>query len=216
MKNKRKLLTAIIVVALIAIFSSGCLNQQPEKQGQTPAPGTEEQDKTTKKPGQFFPLALGTTWEYQGEGNEFASFTREVIFASGDRYQTREDTGGTVMAMIYRVTDESVTRIYSEGEVYENINLLDKEPNENTIILKSPLKVGTKWQRESGNCEITDIDASVETPAGKFDNCIEVKITGQNSTIYEYYKGGIGLVSREFSSEETKVSSRLKKFTPPS
>jgi phosphoenolpyruvate-protein kinase (PTS system EI component) len=57
-----------------------------------------------------------------------------------------------------------------------------------------------------------DINAALDTPAGRFENCVKVKITGQNSTIYEYYKEGVGLVRSEFLSGDTSVTSTLEKY----
>ena len=204
---KKNLIILLLLVFVMLI--SGCLgaNQQSE---QNPTP--EEPKVTPKVLAEYFPLTVGSVWEYQGEGNEYASFTREVFFASGNRYQTMEDNGGTVMAIIYQVTEDAVTRTYSEGEVYDKINLLDKEANENTIILKSPLESGNKWQTADTTREIVDINATVQTPAGKYDNCIKVSVSSEHSTIYEYYKEGVGLVKREFISEGLEVTSSLKSF----
>lgn len=218
---------AAVIIILTLAFLSGCpgtIKPAPgpktgqeapkpqEKQLQEQKP--PEQKAPAAKPGLYFPLALGSSWAYQGEGNEYATFSREVIFASGSRAQMREDNGGTVMAMIYEITDEAVTRIFSKGEVYERVNLLNSQPSEKIIILKSPLEVGTKWKDPNGEREIVDLKATVATPAGKFENCIKVKIAGKDSTVYEYFKDGVGMVKREFISGEARVSSSLKKFTP--
>lgn len=79
------------------------------------------------------------------------------------------------------------------------------------IILKAPLVVGTKWNDQNGTREIVDM-TTVNTPAGNFDNCINVKISEKNSTTYEYFKDGVGMVKREFISDGTKITSSLKKF----
>lgn len=57
-----------------------------------------------------------------------------------------------------------------------------------------------------------DVKAAVNTPAGKFENCDKVKIAGKESTIYEYFGEGVGMVKREFVSGETRVTSTLEKY----
>lgn len=166
-----------------------------------------------KKPGDYFPLSRGSTWLYEGEGSEFASFTREVLFTSGDRAQLLEDNGGTIMASVFKVSRSEVKRVFALAESYDGRYLLDQEPNDNTVILKSPLQVGTRWNIPSGEREIIATDATVETPAGTFNDCLKVRIAGTSSTIFEYYKEGVGMVKREFISGKTRVTSTLKSFS---
>jgi len=164
------------------------------------------------QPADFFPMTKGSFWEYEGEGNEFASFTREVLYTDGNRAQFREDNGGTVMATVLETTDTAVIRVFSRGEAYGDENYLEKQATENTILLKAPVQVGTKWEVQDGTKEITDVDVTVPTPAGEFQGCIAVTGNYGESTVVEYYKAGIGLVKREFTSGETKVTSSLKRY----
>lgn len=164
------------------------------------------------RPRDYFPMTRGSYWEYEGEGNEFASFTREVIFSDKDRAQFREDNGGTVVASIIEVTDTAVIRIFSRAEAYGNENYLEKQSNENSILLQSPIKIGTRWEIPEGTREITDTQAVVKTPAGEFNNCIAVTSKVGKSTVVEYYKAGIGLVKKEFNSEGFTVTSTLRKY----
>jgi len=73
--------------------------------------------------------------------------------------------------------------------------------------------VGTKWENFEGDYrKIVAVNAIVATPAGKFEKCVKVKITGQNSTTYEYYQEGIGMVKKEFISGDARVTSSLEEF----
>lgn len=222
MKRFLLLLAAILIAA--GVILSGCARgtqvspdpkapQEKPKAGEQAAKKTPPKDKEqAKKPGDYFPLTLGSVWQYQGEGNEYASFNREVIFARGNKGQIKEDNGGTVMAYVFEVTDNAVTRVFTQGETYERVNLLDRPSNETIIILKAPMTVGTKWKDPNGEREIVDVNATVETPAGKFDNCIKLKLAGKDSTVYEYFREGVGMVKREFISGETRVTSTLMKY----
>jgi hypothetical protein len=160
----------------------------------------------------FFPISKGSTWQYLGEGNEYASFSRKVLFLEGNRAQFVEDNGGTVSASIFKVTEDQIIRTFFQGEEYNQTNLLDKESNDNLAILKTPLKAGTKWETLRDVREIVDIDATVVAPAGTFEDCIKVSIKSENSTMHEYFKAGIGMVKREFESEGMVVTSTLEKY----
>lgn len=222
----KKVLTIVFLLFLIftGIIASGCTpskepDSQPPKaeepkneEPKTQEPKTQEPAKGNLSPGDFFPLAVGSTWAYEGEGNEYASFTREVLFAGSDRAQIREDNGGTASAAVFKTSPDAVTRIFFMGEAYGQDNFINTEPKEDIAILKAPLQTGTKWEEPNGTREIVDMSAKVDTPAGSFDECIKVQISSKDSTLYEYYKKDVGMVKREFKSGDTVVTSSLKKY----
>lgn len=195
----------IFMILLAMVISVGCLNPtEPNPQPDSAPPVSDLAD--------LFPLTKGSSWQYQGEGNEFASFSREVVFANENKGQIRENNGGTISAAVFEVTDEAITLIFFQGEAYEETDFLDQQPSENIVILKKPLEVGTSWEEQTGNREIVSVDAIVDTPAGQFENCIKVEITGGDSTVIEYFKDGVGMVKREFISGDTRVTSSLESF----
>ena len=54
----------------------------PEKTPvKTPEPEPAKEVVPAVKLGDFFPVVAGSTWEYQGAGNEYASFSRKILFA---------------------------------------------------------------------------------------------------------------------------------------
>lgn len=215
----------LLIAASVFIFINRPrpLEQQPpgakEPSIQQPAPGSPTTPNTKNKPlppavkpAAYFPLTVGSYWHYRGEGNEYATFKREVLFVKNDRAQIKEDNGGTVSAAVFKIADDAITRIFFIGEQYENTNLLDEAPRENVVILKTPLSVGTRWDTPNGPREIVDVKATVDTPVGKFVDCLKIKIEGAGSTIYEYYKEGVGMVKREFISGDTRVTSTLESY----
>lgn len=185
---------------LLILFLAGCLTLTACSKAEPP------------KPADFFPMTKGSFWEYEGEGNEFASFTREVLFTDSGRAQLRENNGGTVTASVIEATETAVIRVFSRAEAYGEENYMEKQATENTVLLKAPVEVGTKWEVQDGIKEITDVNATVTTPAGKFEKCVAVTANYGESTIVEYYKAGIGLVKREFTSGDIKVTSSLKRY----
>lgn len=202
---KRSFFSILVAVLALSFLLVGCASF-----GKVTDKGREDKKMVLEKPGDYFPLVQGSNWSYQGYGNEYASFNREVLFTKGNRAQVREDNGGTSMAIVFEVTDDAVTRIFNQGEVYNPENLLDMQPSENVIILKAPIEVGTKWKEANFEKEIIDINAAVDTPLGVYQNCVQIKISGEHSTIYEYYKSGVGLVKREFISGDTRVNSIIR------
>ena len=191
---------------------------EPDPNLIAPVAGQPEQPTPTNKenalqPGDYFPLTLGNTWQYLGDGNEYASFSREVLYAENNKSQIKDDNGGTVSTSVFQVTANALTQVYFEGEDYDQGNMLNQPENRNIVILKAPIKPGTKWTAGNSTREIIDISTSVNTPAGKFNDCVKVKITDNQSTMYEYYKKGIGLVKREFLFEKDIISSTLANYS---
>ncbi|HWI55087.1 MAG TPA: M56 family metallopeptidase, partial [Desulfobacteria bacterium] len=162
----------------------------------------------------YFPLKKGNKWVYQGTGNEYASFSREVLFTEGNLAQTLEINGGADVTKILQITGNTVTEIFKQVEPSAPVNLLHKKPNEQRILLNSPLSIGTKWNDGNTQIEIVDTAATVKTPAGTFKSCIKVKSTfpTDSSVMYQYYAKGVGLVQEDFITGGDKISSSLESY----
>ena len=208
-KNKKKL--AIFIIFLIAIVVTiSCIPSPKIPQTETPpAPEMPKEEDISL----YYPLGEGYEWEYEGVGNEYASYTKKVTHSNNNRFQVMIDNGGTRSANIYEIKDGSVVNTYMEGEVYDDKNVLDKENNLNVILIKLPIEVGNKWESEENSYEIVDINALVTVPAGTFDNCISVKevYKDQTAEMFYYYKKDIGLVKSEFKTNDGFVIASLLK-----
>ena len=82
MNKSVRSLSAVVLSVLLILILAGCAKQQS---AQPPAGSQGNQSQSRQntpdtsanalKPGDFFPLTEGSGWEYQGEGNEYATFT---------------------------------------------------------------------------------------------------------------------------------------------
>lgn len=165
----------------------------------------------------FFPITVGSNWHFEGSGNEFAEFNQFVSYRLDDKVQFNIVNPGTSSKAIYTISEDAITRILLEHESYEDENLLEIgfEANDNTIILRTPLKEGTTWEVPGGTREIVAVNANIITPAGNFTDCIKIKCLYDDSESinYEYYQRNVGLVKKEFIDNEFKVTSSLKEYT---
>jgi|GEM_PF-748948 len=163
----------------------------------------------------FYPLKVGNIWEYEGEGMEYASFVQRVVFGSGSKYQIIVDNGGSVMANVLVERKDAIVNTYKSGEIGSKENILGRASNVNIILLQLPLNVGNFWISEENHYEIIDTDVDVTVPAGKFEDCVAVKITfkDQTSNMIYYYKKGIGMVQSEFRTDAGDlITSKLKRY----
>lgn len=172
----------------------------------------------------YFPAFPGFVYDFDGEGMEFAPFTRSVKFVD-DHYVQMHDANGTVVARVFQCLPDEIRLVRMEPEFYEVLNLIPsvfEEQQEAAVILQSPLVVGSVWEeRPERYREITAVHQVMTVPAGTFYDVIEIRITSTESDLntynYEYYAKNIGLIKRVFVTEidgqEYAVSSYLKHLT---
>lgn len=163
----------------------------------------------------WFPKLEDTLLDYDGEGMEYAAFTRYPQFAYDDTLQMVESTAGTDVVTIYEYTDEEIREIFVRPETYFRDDFidtgLDSMQDDHEIILQLPIEVGHSWESPTGSVsEITAVDFEYETDFGSFD-AIEVTRTQDDSELVYIYAEEVGLVERVFTSneDESQVISTL-------
>jgi hypothetical protein len=75
----------MVLIASVLVLP-GCY-----KQSDSPTP----QEKAINDVRIYFPTEQNLTWAYEGSGNEYAAFTRKVIYKEDSRVQIAQDNGGT-------------------------------------------------------------------------------------------------------------------------
>ncbi|MEW6661402.1 MAG: hypothetical protein ACOY9Y_04355 [Bacillota bacterium] len=209
LKKGFRVLTLLIVLGCLMV-SLGCLRRSPEqaRPGQK-APAKEVAVET------YLPLKQGNFWDYRGEGNEYAEYDDRVLFREGNLVQLKRANPGTTLAVIYEVKEDSITKVYTEEEFYEERNILASfKENQREIILKRPFTLGTTWTVGERTYEIIETNATVNTPAGSFKDCIKIRSTFKDSDhqIFQFYAPEVGMVKSEFRAGEALVVSDLKEY----
>jgi hypothetical protein len=69
---------------------------------------------------------------------------------------------------------------------------------EGGFLLKAPLTRGATWKSRSGTVRVTDVDVSVEVPAGKFQGCLRTieqtrETNGRKKAVTAFYCPHVGL-----------------------
>lgn len=160
----------------------------------------------------WLPRLNNVVYHYDGSGNEYAPFKWTPQFNEEDYYQTARDNSGTTVVEVYQYMDDEITRVHSQEETYYRDNLtsiwgLDRFEEEE-IILKTPIAVGTSWSNNDTSYEITAIEMEIEVPAGTYQT-IEVTIENENSIIKRYYAEEVGLVYEQTDLTELTIESKL-------
>lgn len=216
---KTKVFFLTLLTGALVTLTFGCKPLiSPDKVSQ-PQPQPREVQQAPVKPSTpvnlevYFPATVGSVWQYQGEGNEYATFQRKVLFREGNRAQLQDDNGGTLHDNITEFRPEGLVRTFNQASTGQTKNLLATSPTEQTYLLITPLQVGTKWNVPEGLREVVDVNATVATPAGTFHKCIQVQITSQDSVVNEYYASGIGLVKQDYQAGDQVVTSLLAQYS---
>lgn len=200
--HNKKFVKTLMLASLLLILAfpiAGC--------GQEPTP-TEEatiQD--------YFPFNENVRMVFEGQGNEFASYTTYVDYIKGDKIQIRTNNGGSEVVDVLQNSDGSLTEINSWGDVYYKTDLTGEEASTSDVLLKEPLVEGTKWNLSDGSeREITGLAVAIETPYDSFD-ALEVTTTKNGQTVQkQYYALDIGMVQSTFVDGDEEISSSLKEM----
>ncbi|MBS3977910.1 MAG: hypothetical protein KGZ75_14500 [Syntrophomonadaceae bacterium] len=207
--NRLGVLTLLIIIGGLA-GSFGCWPRPPEQARPVPQPPAKEATAET-----YLPLKPGNFWDYRGEGYAHAEYDDRVLFREGNLVQLKRANPGTTLAFIYEVTEDSITRVFSEEGFYEEKNLLAAfKENQREIILKRPFKVGTTWSAGERTYTIVETNATVTTPAGTFKDCLKIHSTfkaGEHE-IFQYYAPNVGMVKSEFRAKESKIIAELREY----
>ena len=198
-----------LVLLLVSLAFMPACSQRNDNNGNKP-PVSKPQELSVES---LFPIKENVKYEYEGKGNEFASYNVHIDYTSDTRVQQRINNGGTETVRVFEVKEGKVTRVFSKGEVYYRENNLESN-GEKEIVLQEPIKKGTTWTSgDSGKKTITGIAVDVSVPAGDY-KAVEVTTEGPRDKTIEYYAPGVGLVKSVWISGETgdEVSSSLSKI----
>lgn len=189
------LLTGLLIMLMFTI--SGCGQNQPEPEEYTIS--------------DYYPFTENVTMVYEGQGNEYASYTTYVDYINEDRIQIRTNNGGTEYATVIQNSEGTLAQVYSVNEMYYKADLTDKSDSSKEVLLQEPLEVGTKWSLSDGrDREITSFNMAIKTPYDEFE-ALEVTTTKDGTVVEkQYYALDIGLVKSIFIVEGEEISSSLK------
>jgi len=162
-------------------LAAGCAGQNP------PPPSHRLVDPLV-----LYPLQAGNAWSYDVDTGE-ASTTLAVTRVAGfDGHLAEVRTGGAVVR--YEVSAEGI-----------------RAPTDDGWIIRAPVEDGATWQGRGGRiAHVISISMALETPAGRFDRCVEVLETGgkPDLEVRTVYCPGVGPVSVR-STMRSSVSDRV-------
>ncbi len=203
-----------VLVFSLAFLLTGC-NEEGKVE---PTPTAEDKQPVEQKQTSllsYFP-ADGSTAYFQGEGNEFASFTLRTTYLDPQHIAQTEDNGGVTLLKIYRITDTNIDLVYREP-VDSNPSLPSAAEAASypvlETILQKPLQVGTSFQ----GWTIQSTTATVDTGTNIYQDVIQLTRSKDQMTTTKYFVKDIGLIRIEDTMETDQdepfvVTSTLQKI----
>ena len=211
----------IWILVLCVVFLTACSGKSvlPDESSNTVPSGTADTEPVPSssevlvlKVSDYFPFTKDVHMKYKGTGNEYAAYETYIDYVKADVMQVRQMNGGTTSAIVYRLSDGALKKVYSQGEVYYRYDYTSLS-NQDEILIKEPIKEGTSWTLKDGaSRSITAVDKQIKTPAGDF-SALEITTKRQDSTQKDYYVKNIGHVKAEFMSggDSSTIVSELEK-----
>jgi len=196
----------IIVFIIMAMIITSCNNDTDKNTDNI------DVDVTELKIEDYFPFKENTEYEYEGEGNEYATYTVFTDYITDNRIQTRTKNGGTEMVKVIENNNGQLKVLFSRGETYYRENFTKTTSNEGDILLNEPLTVGNTWTTgDDVKKSITNTDIEITIPLGTF-KALEVTSEGKDYKTIDYYVKDMGLIKTINTGEGYEVSSTLSKL----
>lgn len=208
-----KKLFLITSLFFLLTLLSGCATRDSVPKD-SPGINTGDQPKTQEKHiKDYFSYQENTKSVFEGQGNEYASYTVFVDYLKGNRVQLRSNNGGTETVKVLENNNGELTLLLAKGETYyrEDFTQGPDLSSQGEVLLKEPLTQGTTWTlADNRKRTISKIDVEINTPSGSYKT-IEVTTEGKDNKVLDYYAPNVGLVKSIYRSNGMEVSSSLSK-----
>ena len=138
---------------------------------------------------QYYPLELGWRWAYDVQrGNEQIL----AVYSVRARHGSSVELQAGAEVITYEVLPEGIARSRSPG-----MGETEKRAPSTDYILRSPIRVGSRWPINDGEASITAVGQTITVPAGTFTNCVTVQESRDAPLrlVRTTYAPGVGPVS---------------------
>lgn len=176
----------------------------------------------------YAPYAFYQSYDFYGEGNEFAGMEVKTNFGpdQNGRYQFTLDNGGVSIVFVYALTNEGVEELAFFPDASGNQDLryqADSEDNRTSLIIPNELTVGTQFNRGYSDQDalvIKEILPRYNLQGVIYYNVlvIEPQLQEGNQRIRFYYAPAVGLIKDEFIpdiNEDYSIISELTEVAAP-
>ncbi|MEG0259786.1 MAG: hypothetical protein RR651_07930 [Lysinibacillus sp.] len=179
---------------LLTFLLFGC-SQQSEVADVDNSKKTPEQ-QTVNSLVEFLPKN-GTTYFFEGEGNEFAGYTVKTLAIDDTHIAQIEDNGGVQQLKVYRITNTSIDLI--SKQVIDKTAVIPsaskvKSYKKIETLLQLPLKAGHSFE----GWNTISISEKMNLGWGPLDQIIVIEKVDNTLLTRKYFAKGYGLIKSEY------------------
>ena len=172
----------------------------------TKTPVVEQQTTERAVLASYFPPD-GSIAYFQGEGNEFASFTLLTTYIDTQHIAQVEDNGGVTFLKIYRITDMAIELVYKEV-VDGNPKLPTSQEVASLPVIETILQTPLTVSHRFNGWAIQSTTASLTIGTTDYRDVIQLTRTVDTLTTTKYFAKNIGLIRIE----DTMVTNNEEPF----
>ena len=198
-----KAMAKLLPSALLLLALTACGGPPPPASSPWLVPSEGQKDVASNSPlERYFPLVDGMVYTYK----------------------TQNEVGeeGILVARVHRTDAQHGELRFPNGSKtfeFARDGVVLKARAGDTYVLKAPLEVGATWRGEhGGNTRVLSVTASVDTPAGHQESCVQTleERLGDRPVRYStVFCPGVGVVSLEAATGANYERAELKTYAPP-
>ncbi|WP_107925213.1 hypothetical protein [Lysinibacillus parviboronicapiens] len=194
----------LLFVLSVAILLVGCTTDKvTEQQEQHVKPTVMDETTNSEKPAEqqshnlasFFPPD-GSTAYFEGQGNEFASFSLQTTYLDDTHIAQIEDNGAVTILKVYRLTDSAIVLVYKKA-VDSHPSLPTAQEAASFAIIEPMLQLPFEVGNSFAGWTIQSTNASVNTGTNIYQDVIVLTRTADTITTKKYFAKGVGLIRIE-------------------
>ncbi len=178
------------------------------------APAVFAEDKVADA--EYFPLKVGTTWEYKAGG--------QTITVRVAKHEKIDNVPCALLETVVNGNVITTEHISADKDGVYRHSLGGQKAEPAVKFVKLPIKKGESWKVESKlmgqelKANFKEGEDQVKVPAGTYKNALTVsgdmEAMGQKMDLTQWYAKGIGMVKTVITVGGNKIEMELDKFTP--
>lgn len=184
-------------------------NKDSNKNDDSLGKNTQSQSNENEENIDISSLAVNGNYTTISSSNDLGEDIK-YLRGNGKAYQVVGLTGKGAFVRVYNVKENGIYEVFSDDiedsklDKLGELNYLDKSGSKETLILKAPIKVGTRWD----NKEIVEVgkDLKVDGMSYKGAYAKVWERESSNTTKVSYYCEGYGCVKYYIMQDKTTIS----------
>ncbi|QTD40871.1 hypothetical protein [Sporosarcina sp. Te-1] len=190
------------ILLLLPLLLIACTKEKTLDSAVEPSTSIKDKPQSTNSHVEEFFMKDGSIAHFQGDGNEYATYTLRTEWLDDRHVNVYEDNGGVVMLRSYRLGTDKIELLQEKpSDVEGTATTLQAIQNMKPLrtYLEFPLAEGATFDAWT----VTATDADLETPLQPFRHVVIIERSFNDGALSRvYFAAGFGEVKREYIANE--------------